>query len=389
MLIEAAKEMPGYEETNYFLEVVWDSISRLPESSGRVVVLGTSIPEALFPALGVTPVWLLGGSMGSTELGDDALPRDTDPVARSAYGYLHHMERSGGKNLIVIPLINDNYRKLAYLLKRGGSEVHPVLIPPDKSEASQREWVRQMELLVRRLSAYSGIRFSKSRLEQAAEWTAAAGKQLQRFDGLADCRPKTITGIFRMLIRFSYYCADNLGEWTDRLAALNNRIAASPEEFVPQNQILLLGSPIYFPNYKIPRLIGQAGLHIAKDFTFPDPIQFSTSNKRFDDLCREFFRQDFSAAYVRNDSLFTAVSKYLDTHSVNGVIYHVLKGQIEYDFELERFETLFTRHDLPMVRLETDYNAQDIEPLRLRVEAFAEIIRHRSVKNTKKEGIAG
>lgn len=73
---------------------------------------------------------------------------------------------------------------------------------------------------------------------------------------------------------------------------------------------------------------------------------------------------------------------------MNGVVYHVLKGQIEYDFELERFESLFSEHDLPMVRLETDYNAQDIEPLRLRVEAFAEIIRHRSTRDAKKEGIA-
>lgn len=310
-LIDAAKEMPGYTETNYFLETVWDGINRLTELSNRVIVLGTSVPETLFAALGITPVWLLGGSMGSVELGDDALPRDTDPVARSAYGYLHRAGQNGGKNLIIVPLVNDNYRKLVYLLRRNGSEVHPVLMSPDKSEASQREWVRQMELLVRRLSSYSGNRFSKSRLEQAVKLTAAAREQLQWFDNLADRRPQTITGIFRMLIRFSYFCADDLGQWVERLAALNNRIAASPEETTAQNRILLLGSPVYFPNYKIPRLIGQAGLHIAKDFTFSDPLQNPKSKNPFDGLCREFFQQDFSAAYVRNDSLFTAVSRYL------------------------------------------------------------------------------
>lgn len=242
-LIDTAKEMPGYTEINYFLEAVWDGINRLTELSNRVIVLGTSVPETLFAALGIAPVWLLGGSMGSVELGDDALPRDTDPVARSAYGYLYRAEQSGGKNLIVVPMVNDNYRKLVYLLRRNGSEVHPVLIPPDKSEASQREWIRQMELLTR------------------------------------------------------------------RLAALNNRIPVSPEEAIVQNRVLLLGSPVYFPNHKIPRLIGQAGLYIAKDFTFSDPVQIPEGNHLFESPCREFFRQDFSAAYVRNDSLFTAVSR--------------------------------------------------------------------------------
>jgi len=387
-LINIAKAMPGYTEISYFLETVWNGLNRLTELSNRVLILGTSVPEALFLAMGIAPVWLLGGSMGSVELGDDDLPRDTDPVARSAYGYLYRAEQSGEKNLIVVPVANDNYRKLAYLLKRNGSEVHPVLIPPDKSEASQQEWVRQMELLVRRLSAYSGNRFSKSRLRQAAKLTAAAGEQLRRFDSFAERRQLTIASVFQMLIRFSYYCADNLNQWVERLTALNNRIAASPKEITVQNRVLLLGSPVYFPNYKIPRLIVQTRLHIAKDFTFPEPTQISKSKNLFDSLCREFFRQDFSAAYVRNDSLFTAVSRYLDTHSVNGVFYHVLKSQIEYDFELERFETLFAEHNLPMIRLETDYNAHDIEPLRLRIEAFAEIIRHRSVRNIKKERIA-
>ena len=58
---------------------------------------------------------------------------------------------------------------------------------------------------------------------------------------------------------------------------------------------------------------------------------------------------------------------------VEGVVFHILKGQIEYDFELSRLEPLFDRMDIPVFRLETDYQYQDVEQLRIRLEAFAEI----------------
>ena len=64
----------------------------------------------------------------------------------------------------------------------------------------------------------------------------------------------------------------------------------------------------------------------------------------------------------------------LDTLDVQGVIFHIIKGQIEYDFELERMEQLFSTHKLPVFRLETDYHDNDMEQLRIRLEAFAELL---------------
>ena len=71
--------------------------------------------------------------------------------------------------------------------------------------------------------------------------------------------------------------------------------------------------------------------------------------------------------------------------NIDGVVWHVLKGQIEYDFELERMEELFEKHDIPVFRLETDYNKQDIEQLRIRMEAFAEVLEQKKYR----KGAAG
>lgn len=75
-------------------------------------------------------------------------------------------------------------------------------------------------------------------------------------------------------------------------------------------------------------------------------------------------------------------------HKEACIVYHVLKGQIEYDFELGRFEELSEKLDIPVFRLETDYNYQDIEQLRIRLEAFSEILNQRRYRRFGKETVA-
>ena len=95
------------------------------------------------------------------------------------------------------------------------------------------------------------------------------------------------------------------------------------------------------------------------------------------DMADVFFRNDVSPAYVKNNSLYERIEKLLMEKEIDGVVYHVLKGQIEYDFELGRFEELFEKLGIPVFRLETDYNYQDIEQLRIRLEAFSEVLAQR------------
>ena len=70
-------------------------------------------------------------------------------------------------------------------------------------------------------------------------------------------------------------------------------------------------------------------------------------------------------------------------YNIDGVIYHVLKGQIEYDFELFRYEDFFMSKGIPVFRLETDYNYNDIEQIRIRVEAFSEMLVQNMHRNAR------
>ena len=69
-----------------------------------------------------------------------------------------------------------------------------------------------------------------------------------------------------------------------------------------------------------------------------------------------------------------AIRHYTEETKPDGILWHVLKGQIEYDFELNRCEKYFEEMALPVIRLETDYQYQDVEQLRIRIEAFGELL---------------
>ena len=156
---------------------------------------------------------------------------------------------------------------------------------------------------------------------------------------------------------------------------------------------MLLGSPALFPNYKIPFLVSECGLEISeavdylsmKSFvTYPPKALWGSHNKLIRNIASAWLRYDSSPAYIKNDALFDYVSWFVQNKKIDGIVYHVLKGQIEYDFELERFETMLSEYGIPVFRLETDYQYQDVEQLRIRLEAFSEMLTQRRYREVKK-----
>ena len=194
-----------------------------------------------------------------------------------------------------------------------------------------------------------------------------AKKELQKFlSASADVLP----GSIRLFVTNSFYFADDLSLWAAQLESWSARLRHMfSSRMMEKRKVLLLGSPIYFPNYKVPLLIEDAGLEISG--------QADYSSLQLQSGIAGFYWQDASPAYVRNDSFFRQIQELAGKREVDGVVYHVLKGQIEYDFEFTRLEGFFESMSIPVFRLETDYNYQDVEQLRLRLEAFSEVLNQR------------
>ncbi len=255
-----AKDGAWKEELAYFVEITKKHFFRFEQRQvPKILVLGPNIPEELVYTGGHSPYWVLGGSRASSLWADGDVPRDTDPVSRSSLGYFK--SGFGEDSLILLPLVSDSSRKLAYLLKTDGFKVHTFHFPPVKDEASFSEWERQYEFCRRAIAMHLKRPITKRQLKESAKTVGRAKRELQKFfSASADVLP----GSIRLFVANSFYFADDLSLWAVQLESWSSRLRHMlSSRMMEKRKVLLLGSPIYFPNYKVPLLIEDAGLEIS------------------------------------------------------------------------------------------------------------------------------
>jgi len=349
------KTCGGLKEARYFLDIAsrYFNPRWIQQQRPKIIVLGTSLPaEIVYAFTGENPFWVFGGSRAMTDVSDGDVPRDTDPVARSMLGYLQLAKHMSEHALVIVPLVSDSQRKLAYILKSQGWNVETFYLPPSIGIGAgvYEEEVRRVKSMI---ALHLRKRFPNTK--KAESLMAEIDNAKKKFTLLASKRSDAATASLRMLVLGSYFMTQDVNTWLVQLEKLSSELSCRAES--PDNQnpkMLVIGSPIYFPCYKVPFLLEDIGV----------------------DMCG--FSHEVSGAHIRSDSLREILQEHIETLRPDGIIWHILKGQIEYDFELLRLEEYITGHmKLPVFRLETDYQYQDVEQLRVRMEAFAELLSHK------------
>lgn len=365
------------------------------ERRKEALIVGNSFPEELLWANQVFPHWVIGGSLSLCSAIDSRVPRDADSISRSAFGYLeNYLPDTDQKTPILIPVTGDNQRKIAYLLQEEGRNVIPISIPPETQPSKLYSLMAdQLNAVLSDLTPTWNLPGASKRLRNAAQMVARAKSSASALMTQAGQR---IDGMLRMFLLNTYFYAGDLAQWAQNLDRLVKELqAAVPEESIQKKPgVLIVGSPVLFPNYKVPILLESAGLSIlgscdylsgkvlSAETELPDIRRGSLLRR----LVKHTYEADCSGAFVSNRALYNQVSHLLEVLDVRGVIFHIIKGQIEYDFELEHLEPLLSKHKLPVFRLETDYHDNDVEQLRIRLEAFAELLMQdvdNDEKNTK------
>lgn len=225
VLQRLVKTMPAYKELQFFVKCVINHyLTDLEKNNLDIVVIGSNIPQELVLVSGKMPYWILGGSRVSSMWADDIVPRDTDLVSRSGLGYI--LFGFAEKSLILIPLVSDSTRKLAYILKSKGLKVHTCHFPPVKDAQSLIEWRRQYEACRNAVALHLKRPLTKRVLQKSQEQILMAKRRIQDF---MEVSQGTMSGSSRMFILGSYYCADNLSEWSFhfQLDCLTNRLRKS------------------------------------------------------------------------------------------------------------------------------------------------------------------
>ena len=381
-------------ELKWFLDVAMSrfNVDSLFRKKPRIIVIGNDIPAELLYAVCSRPFYVLGGSLGTAHWANELTPRDTDPFSCSSLGWLINPAFDITENaLIVTAVSSDSRRKMVSVLRDSGRDVAALDIPPDAKAANAiAYYTDQLITLAKKIGKYTGKRLTGRRLRRALKITSRTHRMRQELLLAADRADGFITDEAVMLVNQCMYFADDLAEWTAHtsrlcmeLKSLSGRFAYPKKD---RPDVLLLGSPAVFPNYKVPQLISSSGMRITTvadslsleaDLTIPKDIWRLPSDRLLEHIAQLHLWTTSSGASVSNEGLYSYFNYLNKRYRPDGIVCHILKGQIEYDFELPRIEKAAEKAGIPVFRLETDYQYQDMEQLRIRMEAFGEMLTQR------------
>lgn len=371
----------------------------VPRKKGRKLI-GTYclfVPEEIIYAAGAQPVRLCSGAYDSVEVGEDYLPDVACPMVKSEVGFsaVPVLSFFQDCDLVVIPASCDWKTKMGSIIE----EHVPVLmldLPRIKEEESSRSfWFNQIERFKTEVEKVTGNRINRRRMREAIRMVQRAQVQFDRFHAIRKADHPVIQGRDALEVLNAYFY-DHVESWTEAMSNLNDEL----EERVRNKEsvckpmaarLLLTGSPMVFPNWKIPTIIEELDGVLVAD-------EFCTSNRYLHDKVAvdEGMMSDmlhaiadryllpcscpiFSTTIDRRDRLL----QLIDDHRVEGVIYHTLKGCHPYDLETKFIEKMLQEKGVPMLKVDTDYSPQDVEQLRTRIEAFMETLKGRRLSQIR------
>lgn len=388
--LEELSEMPA--ALRPFLEVLrrvyveGESVGRDRPCVGTYCMLA---PQELIYAAGAMPVKLCSGSYTAFMIGEDAVPRDACPLVKAVAGFqeMKTLPLYRDCEMMVVPITCDCKKKLVDVLRRD-CKVHVMNLPLNRTDDNGLEFcVSEYYRFLSALEETTGRRVTWDSLWKSIELVGRAQYELSRFTELRQGRRALLKGTHVMaMMNASAYMP--IAEWTGQLRLLNEELLRRKANDVYVTRanwprILLTGSPIAFPNIKVPLLIEQMGGSLVADETcmgersLYDPVV--PVDMTFDGLLRalanRYIRACTCPVFSENCQRIDRILHMVRESQAQGVIYHVLRGCLVYDYEYPLLEKALEQEGIPVIRLESDYNEEDIEQLRIRVEAFIELIK--------------
>ncbi len=359
-----------------------------PQGVPTVGTYCVQVPPELIYAAGAQPVKLCSGHYTAFSIGDDVVARDACPLVKAVAGFKHMgtMPLYEGCSLMVVPVTCDCKKKIAGVLQEV-SPVHVMSVPANKEDDDVERYVEELYRLADVLMQTTGRPITHASLADALNRTGRASYELSNFLRLRRTAPNILRGTHAMAVMNAASYLD-AATWVDALGTLSDALERRSREgqFAARKElprIMLTGSPIVFPNIKIPLLVEEAGGLVVADETcmgergMSDPVV--PVDASFDGLMRALairaLRPCPCPTFADNSQRIYRLRRMVRDHQVEGVIYHVLRGCLVYDYEYRLVEEELERLGVPVIRLESDYTDEDVEQLRIRTEAFVEMIK--------------
>ena len=292
-------------------------------------------------------------------------------------------------DFLVAPATCDGKMKLGEIL----TDYIPVLmlnVPRVKEGyVTHMSWLEEIKFFGRKLESLTGNKITVKSLRAAIEKYQRAQNAWRKLSNLRRGDRVPIWGRDAMMIaQLTAY--EDITRWTTNLEHLNTELEGmvKNKQFVGNHddpRILLAGSPVIWPNWKIPNIVEESNAIIVADELcsaqrlFYDPVVVDeyTVNDMYRAIAERYLYPCTCPCFSPNNERSDLIMNKIREYKIDGVVFHVLKGCHLNSIESTRIDHLLQQNNIPMLKIESEYDEGDVEQIRTRVEAFLEIIRVR------------
>ncbi|MCK4963583.1 MAG: 2-hydroxyacyl-CoA dehydratase, partial [Dehalococcoidia bacterium] len=226
------------------------------------------VPEEIVLSADAIPVGLCAGTQFSVPIAEEVLPRNTCALIKSSFGFklgriCPYVQTS---HLVVGETTCDGKKKMFEILGQY-QPVYIMEVPNKKNQPSRNLWWSEVIAFKEVIEKLTGNKVTEDKLARATKLLNDRRRALQRLYNTRKACPVPISGKDALLVtQVSFY--DDVDRCAQQVNALceevEGRIAAGEGVFPPDTpRVLISGSPMAIPNWKLHHLIESAGAAVV------------------------------------------------------------------------------------------------------------------------------
>lgn len=390
-IIDKLKKNKRAKSLDYFYEI-FTSMNRLDqlkkEKRKRIGTICNLVPEELILAAGAIPLRLCSECNETIKTAEQVFPRDSCPVVKSTVGSSLMQDTFFSVcDAVVIPATCDGKKKMAEFIN-DYKTVWVLDLPQSKERTrTKKYWQSEIRVLKQRIEKLTGNRIGRNELQDAIKLVRkkqTLGRRLLKLR-----QDNVILGSdYLVVIQASFF--DDINNWienTQNLLEELNDMKKRKRLVKPRDatRILLTGSPVLLPNFKIVEAIESHNAIITMDETCAgsqhmyDTVEVDepTMSGMMEAVSERYLMPSVCPCFIKSEDRIDKVLNLIEEYNIDGIVYHTLRLCLIFDIESIRMRDILTGKGHPFLLLNTDHSKEDLGQIQTRIEAFIEILRSR------------
>ncbi|MDD5823123.1 MAG: double-cubane-cluster-containing anaerobic reductase [Firmicutes bacterium] len=343
------------------------------------------VPDEVIFAAGGIATGLCAGSQFWVPGGERYLPANTCPLIKAMLGA--RFDKTCPFYRLADMYIGENTcdgKKKAYEILGTDVPMHVMDLPQMKRDKDIVKWADEIKELIAVVEEVTGNKVTPEALSEEIKVINAKRQALQRLYDLRKNAKAPISGTDTLLIsQIAYY--DDPKRFTQMVNVLcdelDQRVADGVDVAPGAKRILISGTPMAIPNWKMHNIIETSGGVVVCEETCTGTRYFEgqvdESGETLDEMVMNIAERYMGincACFTPNEGRFDDVIRLAKEYNVDGVIDVNLKFCTTYDIEGYTLEQRLNEAGIKVLGIETDYTDNDAQQIKTRVEAFIETL---------------